>query len=109
MSKIRCCPSRTLSNTEISCGNLCWTSCFSCSSIRCRSEYSSTCYPEVAEKLKTKFRSIRFDAPVVDSEVKNSHLITSQGPATAIEFALKILSRLTDKKKSDEIRGKLLV
>lgn len=71
-------------------------------------QHEITCYPEVANKLQTKFQSIRFDTPVVESEVKNHRLITSQGPATAIEFGLKILARLTDKKKADEIRGKLL-
>jgi 4-methyl-5(b-hydroxyethyl)-thiazole monophosphate biosynthesis len=71
-------------------------------------KHDITCYPEAANSLKDKFKSIKFDAPVVDSEVNNHHLITSQGPATAIEFGLKILSRLTDKKKAEEIRKKVL-
>jgi hypothetical protein len=48
--------------------------------------------------LKNKFKSIKLDTPVVDS----------QGPATAIAFGLKILSRLTDDEKADEIRKKVL-
>jgi putative intracellular protease/amidase len=71
-------------------------------------QHDITCYPEAANNLRKKFKSIKFDAPVVDSEVNNRRVITSQGPATAIEFALKILSCLTDKEKADEIRGKVL-
>ncbi len=71
-------------------------------------QHEITCYPEAAHNLRKKFKSINLDAPVVDSEVNNHYLITSQGPATTIEFALKILSRLTDKNKADEIRGKVL-
>ncbi len=71
-------------------------------------QHDITCYPEVANKLKNKFKSVKFDASVVESEVNNHHLITSQGPATAIEFGLKILSRLTDDAKAEEIRKKVL-
>jgi uracil phosphoribosyltransferase len=71
-------------------------------------QHEITCYPEAVNNLRKKFKSINLDVPVVDSEVNNHYLITSQGPATAIEFALKILSRLTDKKNVDEIRGKVL-
>ena len=71
-------------------------------------KHDITCYPEAANSLKNKFKSINLDASVVDSEINHRHLITSQGPATAIEFGLKILSRLTDEKKADEIRQKVL-
>lgn len=71
-------------------------------------QHEITCYPDVANSLKTKFRSINLNEKVVDSQVNNRHLITSQGPATAIEFGLKILSCLTNEKKADEIRKKLL-
>lgn len=71
-------------------------------------KHDITCYPDAADSLKNKFKSIKFDTPVVESEVNNHHLITSQGPATAIEFGLKILSRLTDDEKADEIRKKVL-
>ena len=67
-----------------------------------------TCYPTAASSLAEKFKSVQLDRPVVDSEVNHRHIITSQGPATAIEFGLKILARLTDAKKADEIRQKLL-
>ena len=68
-----------------------------------------SCYPEVAKELQEKYRSIQLNQSVVDSEVNNHRLITSQGPGTALEFALKILLRSTDQKKSDEIRQKLLI
>ena len=72
-------------------------------------QHDITCYPDVARSLTKKFKSVQLDRSVVDSEVNHRHIITSQGPATAIEFALKILSRLTDAKNADEIRQKLLV
>lgn len=71
-------------------------------------QHDVTCYPDAINLLKNKFNSIKMDSRVVDSQINKRHLITSQGPATAIEFALKILSHLTDKKKAEEIREKLL-
>jgi len=71
-------------------------------------KHDITCYPDAANSLKNKFKSIKLDASVVDSKVNNRHLITSQGPATAIAFGLKILSHLTDNEKADEIRKKVL-
>ncbi|CAF1066216.1 unnamed protein product [Rotaria sp. Silwood1] len=71
-------------------------------------KHNITCYPETVNTLKNKFKSVKFDAPVVYSEINNHHLITSQGPATAIEFALKILTHLTDARKAEEIRKQLL-
>ncbi|CAF1174073.1 unnamed protein product [Rotaria sordida] len=71
-------------------------------------KHDITCYPEAVNTLKNKFKSIKLDTPVVYSEINNHHLITSQGPATAIEFALKILSHLIDEKKAEEIRKKVL-
>ncbi|UJR13927.1 hypothetical protein I4U23_000932 [Adineta vaga] len=71
-------------------------------------QHDITCYPDVANSLRKQFKSIQLDQTVVDSEVNNHRLITSQGPATAIEFGLKILSCLTDKKKAEEIRQKVL-
>ncbi|CAF1001820.1 unnamed protein product [Adineta steineri] len=71
-------------------------------------KHDITCYPDVANSLKNKFKSINLNERVVESIVNNHHVITSQGPATAIEFGLKILSRLTDDKKAEEIRKKVL-
>lgn len=71
-------------------------------------QHEITCYPEAADSLKTKFQSINLNEKVVDSRINNRHLITSQGPATAIQFGLRILSHLTNEKKADEIRQKLL-
>ena len=71
-------------------------------------QHDVTCYPEAAKLLQKQFKSVKLDQSVVDSEVNHRRLITSQGPATAIEFGLKILSRLTDEKKAEEIRTKVL-
>ncbi len=44
------------------------------------------------------------DKPVVE----DGNIMTSQGPGTAMEFALALLERLTDEKKAREVREKLL-
>lgn len=51
----------------------------------------ATCYPGFEEKL--------LDAQFVsDSVVKDGHVITSRGMGTAVEFGLKLVELLTDKK-----------
>jgi 4-methyl-5(b-hydroxyethyl)-thiazole monophosphate biosynthesis len=59
-----------------------------------------TIYPS----MKAKLGEAWIDKPVVEAE----NLITSQGPATAMEFALKLLERLEGKKKANEVAEKLL-
>lgn len=49
------------------------------------------------------------DAKYVNSPVvEDGNIITSQGPGTAIEFALTILKRLTNEKKAEEIKQRLM-
>ncbi|CAF3238605.1 unnamed protein product [Rotaria sp. Silwood2] len=55
-------------------------------------KHNITCYPETANSFKNKFKSIKFDAPVVYGEINSYHLISSQGLATSIEFVCKLLS-----------------
>jgi 4-methyl-5(b-hydroxyethyl)-thiazole monophosphate biosynthesis len=40
--------------------------------------------------------------------VVDEHIITSQGPGTAIEFALKIVETLSSQEKADELRHQLV-
>ncbi|CAF1425014.1 unnamed protein product [Rotaria sp. Silwood1] len=55
-------------------------------------ENARKCYLETTNSFKNKFKSIKFNTLVVCGEINSYHLITSKGPATAIEFALKLLS-----------------
>jgi protein deglycase len=60
----------------------------------------ATCYPSFASKLQNH----------VDSHVVvDGNLVTSQGPGTAIEFALKLVELLFDKAKSSEVAKAMLV
>lgn len=62
----------------------------------------ATCYPGMETHFgpKTEFRE---DAVVVDGK-----LITSRGPATAIEFALNIVKQFTGEDTAQDIRKKIL-
>ena len=44
------------------------------------------------------------DKPVVE----DGNIMTSQGPGTAMDFALALLERLTDEKKAGEVKEKLI-
>jgi 4-methyl-5(b-hydroxyethyl)-thiazole monophosphate biosynthesis len=46
--------------------------------------------------------------PRKDLVVEDGNIITSQGPATALLFALRIAERLVDKKTVDTVREKTL-
>jgi 4-methyl-5(b-hydroxyethyl)-thiazole monophosphate biosynthesis len=49
------------------------------------------------------------NAKYVDkSVVEDGNIITSQGPGTAMEFALALLKKLTDEKKAKEVKEKLI-
>lgn len=61
------------------------------------------CYPGVEEKLPAHIQ------PVDETVVVDGHLITSQGPGTAFEFALKVIAECSSPNKSDEIRAGLLL
>jgi len=62
-----------------------------------------TCYPGVEKKLPTDVQ------PVNEPVVVDSHLITSQGPGTAFEFALKVIAECGSPNKSSEVRAGLLL
>lgn len=62
-----------------------------------------TCYPGVEKKLPPDIQ------PVNETVVVDGHLITSQGPGTAFEFALKVIAECSCPKKSAEVRAGLLL
>ena len=64
---------------------------------------SATCFPG-GEKAFSKTCVYKEDAVVVDDNI-----ITSRGPATALEFGLAILEKLTSQETSDKIRKALLL
>jgi 4-methyl-5(b-hydroxyethyl)-thiazole monophosphate biosynthesis len=63
----------------------------------------ATCYPggEANFSKRTIYSKERV---VVDGNI-----ITSQGPGTALEFALEIAARLAGKDMADNVRGKMLI
>jgi DJ-1 family protein len=62
-----------------------------------------TCYPGVEQKLPADVQ------PVDEAVVVDGHLITSQGPGTAFEFALKVIAECSSPNKSAEVRAGLLL
>ena len=62
----------------------------------------ATCYPAMAEKLKN--RQATGQRVVVDG-----NCISSQGPATALEFSLKLVELLFGSEKSQELAKAMLV
>jgi 4-methyl-5(b-hydroxyethyl)-thiazole monophosphate biosynthesis len=62
-----------------------------------------TCYPGVEQKLPADIQ------PVNEPVVVDGHLITSQGPGTAFEFALKVIAECGSPNKSAEVRAGLLL
>lgn len=62
-----------------------------------------TCYPGVEEKLPPHIQ------PVNEAVVVDGHLITSQGPGTAFEFALKLIAECDCPNKAAEVRAGLLL
>lgn len=59
----------------------------------------ATCYPSLLSEL---------DNPEQEKVVVDGNCITSQGPATALEFALKLVELLFDKQKSREVAKAML-
>lgn len=59
----------------------------------------ATCYPSFSEKIER----YTDNAVVVDEGI-----VTSQGPATAMEFALKLVELLASKEVADEVASGLL-
>ena len=64
---------------------------------------TATCYPSFQNDFKDKIERLSQNSVVVDG-----NLITSQGPGTAMAFALKLVSVLMDQKKADEVAKALL-
>lgn len=62
-----------------------------------------TCYPGVEAKLPVDIQPV--DAPVV----VDGKLITSQGPGTAFEFALKVIAECGSPNLAAEVRAGLLL
>ena len=63
----------------------------------------ATSYPSQLEKLSLTTTTIVKESVVVDGTV-----ITSRGPATAIEFSLTLVETLVGRQKRDELAGNLL-
>ncbi|HBG78657.1 MAG TPA: DJ-1 family protein [Phycisphaerales bacterium] len=61
----------------------------------------ATCFPAMAEKLKNKEAANQ--RVVVDG-----NCITSQGPGTAVEFAIKLVELLFGEKKADSVAKTML-
>ncbi|MFA6185914.1 MAG: DJ-1 family glyoxalase III [Phycisphaerae bacterium] len=62
----------------------------------------ATCFPTMAEKLKNKEAANQ--RVVVDG-----NCITSQGPGTALEFAIKLVERLFGGEKADSVAKAMLI
>lgn len=62
-----------------------------------------TCYPGVEAHLPAAVQ------PVNEAVVVDGHLITSQGPGTAFEFALKVIAECGSPNTSAEVRAGLLL
>jgi 4-methyl-5(b-hydroxyethyl)-thiazole monophosphate biosynthesis len=63
----------------------------------------ATCYPGCESDFSSKTVYLK-DRVVVDGNI-----ITSQGPGTALEFALAIAARLAGQEMADTVRGKMLI
>ena len=64
----------------------------------------ATCHPNFTEKLKNTNAEAIAERVVVDG-----NCITSQGPGTALEFALKLVELLYDREKAKEIAEAMVV
>jgi len=62
----------------------------------------ATCYPAMAEQLKNK-------KAINQRVVVDGNCVTSQGPGTALEFALKLVEVLFGTEKSKEIANAMIV
>lgn len=64
----------------------------------------ATSYPGVLEKMSLENTRLLTDNVVVDDKI-----ITSRGPATAMEFSLSLIELLVGKNKRNEVAGALLL
>jgi len=63
----------------------------------------ATCYPGCESDFSKK------TAHSKERVVVDGNIITSQGPGTALEFALEIAVRLAGKEMAENVRGKMLI
>jgi protein deglycase len=63
----------------------------------------ATCYPSCEADFSSKILHSK------ERVVTDGNIITSQGPGTALEFALVIAARLAGQEMADTVRGKMLV
>lgn len=61
-------------------------------------DHHATCFPTFQEELRRQAKSVSAEQVVADGK-----LITSQGPGTAIPFALHLVSALYDENKAEEV------
>jgi 4-methyl-5(b-hydroxyethyl)-thiazole monophosphate biosynthesis len=62
----------------------------------------ATCHPGFVEHLAARDR-------IDDRVVADGNCLTSQGPGTAVEFALALVERLYDRDKRDEVAKPMVV
>ncbi|NQT32695.1 MAG: DJ-1/PfpI family protein [Candidatus Omnitrophica bacterium] len=62
----------------------------------------ATCYPGLEKNFSTDIEHVK------DKVVQSGNIITSQGPATAFEYAFKIAENLVGKTKADMIATQML-
>lgn len=65
---------------------------------------TATCYPAFQQELSEQIKSLNQERVVVDGK-----LITSQGPGTAVEFALQLVEALCGKQKAEEVANEMVV
>eukprot|EP01092_Planopodium_desertum_P001360 TRINITY_DN1195_c0_g1_i1.p1 TRINITY_DN1195_c0_g1~~TRINITY_DN1195_c0_g1_i1.p1 ORF type:complete len:186 (-),score=1.22 TRINITY_DN1195_c0_g1_i1:109-666(-) len=63
--------------------------------------HKATCYPSYADKLSDK-------SEAGEKVVVSKNLITGQAVASALQFSLKLVEQLYDKKKAQEVAEKML-
>jgi len=64
---------------------------------------TATCYPGFQQELQDNVAHLAHKRVVVDG-----HLVTSQGPGTAMEFALELVSLMIDEEKAAQVAAGML-
>lgn len=67
--------------------------------------HSITSYPGVQEEIEKLEPTVIY---LDDAVVEDGFLITSRGAGTAVEFALRLVARLCDESKAEEIRKSIV-
>lgn len=68
------------------------------------SDVTATCYPAFQNELSEQVKTVSQQRVVVHNK-----LITSQGPGTAMEFALELVALLCGKERKDEVAKAMVV